>query len=131
MMIDLSRWHLPDPVPDPANGESLRRPPRHSDEALTGTTRVWLSKLPTGRRPLELCTVYPRVANRIAWSWRDPMLARQVLEDLLADRRGGREGFSRLIVAELRRLRDFLDRKDGAESAAGTLDALLHFWPRH
>ena len=41
-MIDLSRWRIPDPFPDPANGESLRRPPRHSDEALTGTTRVWL-----------------------------------------------------------------------------------------
>lgn len=130
-MIDLSKWHLPDPLPDPDSWESVRRPPRHSDEALTGTTRVWLRKLPAGRRPQELCTVYPRVANRIAWCWQDALLVRQMLDDLLADRRGGRVGFSRVIVAELKRLRAYIDRHGAPEADAGYWDALLHLWPRH
>jgi hypothetical protein len=84
-----------------------RRPPRASDEALTGTTRGWLRRLPAGRRPLHLCERFPRVANRIAWCWADATLADQVFDDLLVDRRGGREGFPRVIVVELRRLREF------------------------
>jgi hypothetical protein len=87
----------------------LRRPPRHADESLTGTTRIWLRRLPAGRRPLKLCIRYPRVANRLAWCWQDPVAAEQVLEDLLVDRRGDRHGFPRPIELELRRLRDFND----------------------
>ncbi|HSM23105.1 MAG TPA: hypothetical protein VK876_12960, partial [Rubrivivax sp.] len=49
------------------------------------------------------------VANRIAWCWNDPDLIRQVLEDLLHDRRGGRRGFAPGIVRELQRLREFND----------------------
>ena len=75
--------------------------------------------------------VYPRVVNRIAWCWNDALLARQVLDDLLADRRGGREGFSRVIVAELKRLRDYMDRHGAPGADAGFWGALLHLWPRH
>jgi hypothetical protein len=89
---------------------ALRRAPRLSDEALTGTTRCWLRRLPSGRRPLRLCERFPRVANRIAWCWHDAELTGQVLEDLLTDRRGGRTGFPKPVVAELRRLREFHDR---------------------
>ena len=75
--------------------------------------------------------MYPRVAIRIAWCWSDALLARQVLDDLLADRRAGREGFSRLIIAELKRLRDYIDRQGASEADAGDRCALLHLWPRH
>jgi len=109
----------------------MRRPPRHTDEALTGTARVWLRKLPVGRRPHQLCALYPRVANRIAWCWQDPLLTRQALEDLLVDKRGGRQGFPRVIVTELRRLRDFNDRQGAAEAAPDRWEALRHFWPKH
>ncbi len=37
-------------------------------------------------------------------------LAGALLEDLLVDHRGGRRGFPRAIVAELRRLQQFHDR---------------------
>lgn len=85
----------------------LRREPRGSDAALTGTARAWLRRLPGGRRPLRLCERFPRVANRIAWCWRDAVLADAVFDDLLTDRRGGRGGFPQGVVMELRRLREY------------------------
>ena len=85
----------------------LRREPRECDRAVTGTTRRWLRELPARRRPLRLCELYPRVANRIAWCWNDPELIDSVLQDLLVDRRGGRQGFTPSIVRELQRLREF------------------------
>lgn len=81
--------------------------PRITDAALTGTARRWLRRLPSRRRPLRLCAVHPRVANRIAWCWSDAALSAQVLEDLLVDRRGGRRGFPPTIVRELQRLREY------------------------
>jgi hypothetical protein len=111
--------------------ESVRRPLRHNDEALTGTTRVWLRKLPAGRRPHRLCMFYPRVANRIAWLWCDAGLTEALLDDLLTDRRGGRQGFPKAVVLELRRLRSFTDRSVTTEQAPGYLDTLRHFWSRH
>lgn len=111
--------------------ESIRRPPRHSDEALTGTARLWLRKLPTGRRPERLCMLYPRIANRIAWVWRDTALTEALLDDLLTDRRGGRQGFPKAVVLELRRLRDFSARLPAPDHAPGYMDALRHFWSRH
>jgi hypothetical protein len=101
---------MPTPQSEPpgAFSASVRRAAtRVIDEALSGTARVWLRKLPPRRRPMRLCEVYPRVANRIAWCWGDPALAAQVLEDLLTDSRGGRRGFPAPVVRELQRLREF------------------------
>ena len=100
-------------IPDPPDAAAearwapLRRLPRDCDGALTGTTRLWLRQLPARRRPLRLCTDFPRVANRVAWCWRDVGLSAQMLDDLLEDRRGGRRGFPPAVVRELQRLRDF------------------------
>jgi hypothetical protein len=88
-----------------------RRAPRECDQALTGTTRHWLRRLPAGRRPWRLCEHFPRVANRIAWCWPDAALAAQVLDDLLVDRRGGRRGFPAPVARELQRLRQFNDNQ--------------------
>ncbi|MCY7316385.1 MAG: hypothetical protein LH480_12375 [Rubrivivax sp.] len=85
----------------------LRRRSRSSDLALTGATRLWLRQLPPRRRPLGLCQRHPHVANRLAWCWRDDQLIHSVLQDLFEDRRGGRAGFSPVVVRELQRLRDF------------------------
>lgn len=103
-------WLSAQDTPDDALWRGQRRAQRHSDESLTGTARVWLRRLPASCRPLKLCTRYPRVANRVAWSWPDPVLTESVLEDLLVDQRGGRRGFPRPIALELRRLREFNDR---------------------
>ncbi len=85
----------------------VRRPELARDQALTGTTRRWLQRLPARRRPYRLCTAYPRVANRIAWVWADENMTAQVLDDLLMDRRGGRAGFPSWVARELRRLQEF------------------------
>jgi hypothetical protein len=90
-----------------ARSHGLRRAARHSDEALSGTARIWLRRLPRRQRPLQLCERYPRVANRIAFCWHDAALAEQALDDLLVDRRGGRRGFPLAVVRELQRLREF------------------------
>ena len=74
--------------------------------ALTGTARHWLRRLPPRRRPLRLCELHPRAVNRIAWCWADPCMTAQVLEDLLQDRRGGRQSFPAPALRKLQRLRD-------------------------
>lgn len=93
--------------PEHLQWQRMRRPPRPCDDAITGTTRHWLRKLPPRRRPLRLCEAFPRVANRLAWCWSDPSLSESALLDLLEDRRGGRTGFPPAIVRELQRLREF------------------------
>jgi len=98
-----------------------RREPRHSDEALTGTTRHWLRLLPRGRRPTQLCIAYPRLANRLAWCWPDAELTGQAIDDLLHDRRGGRRGFPSPVLRELRRLHEF-------NSQHRTLPARPRWW---
>ncbi len=96
-----------DTDPGQAQYAQVRRPSRETDLVLTGTTRRWLRQLPVRRRPVRLCELYPRVANRIAFAWVDPRTSEQLLDDLLADRRGGRRGFAPVVVRELRRLREF------------------------
>ena len=113
--------------------ESVRRPSRHHDEALTGTARGWLRRLPPGRRPDHLCAQFPRLANLLAWNWRDPVLTHELLDDLLADRRGGPGGFPKAITFELRRLRKLTERRGEPEPepVQGTLEALRRFWSNH
>jgi hypothetical protein len=130
-MRPLSRFTVFDAQAPSNPWEPLRRPARHSDEALTGTTRAWLRRLPAGRRPQLLCVQFPRVANLLAWHWADPVQAHQLLDDLLTDRRGGRDGFPAPVVQELRRLRDWNDRVAEAEQPPGYLDLLRRLWPRH
>ena len=106
-MFDVLKQILP-----PADAQTLhwvgrRRAARGIDNAVTGTTRQWLRRLPARRRPLRLCELYPRVVNRIAWCWAEAAVAEQVLDDLLQDRRGGRHGFPAPLLRELQRLREF------------------------
>lgn len=109
------------PPDSPASGAVLgRRPPRHADESLTGTTRLWLRRLPGRLRPMNLCRRYPRVANHLAWHWRDERQAAEVLADLLEDRRGGRRGFPLAVAQELRRLQRFNDSGRADAAAAPT-----------
>lgn len=110
---------LLDPV-DP--WEARRRPPRHCDEALTGTTRRWLLRLPAGRRPEHTCMQYPRVANQIAWAWPDRAATLALLDELLSDRRGGRAGFPRPVAQELRRLRELAERGTGPAAGHNAAD---------
>ena len=129
-MLPAGPQQRPPESPDSEGWTAQRRAPRHTDEALTGTTRAWLRKLPSGRQPQRLCVLYPRVANRIAWCWNDATLLPQVLDDLLVDRRGGRKGFPRSVVVELKRLRDYADNPRLETRAGGSWASLRGLWPR-
>jgi hypothetical protein len=53
-------------------------------------------------RPKQLLLRYPRIANRLALCWCDPVLSVKVLDSFLIDlREVRREGFPRAIAAEL------------------------------
>jgi hypothetical protein len=74
--------------------------------AVLGSHAVaWADNLPPNLRPVELMRRYPRVANRLALCWADRTLRHNALEDLLIDRRGGRQGFPARVREELIRLR--------------------------
>jgi len=107
---------------------AVRRAERACDGALTGTTRVWLRRLPPRRRPVRLCALYPRVANRLAWSWSSAEASALLLDELCADRRGGRRGFPTCVTRELRRLQQFNLQQRGEiapEPFLATVDRVL------
>jgi hypothetical protein len=88
----------------------LRSQPNPRDRTLSTLAKGWRDKLPEGLRPNVLCESYPRIANRIALCWGDPVLTTMVMKDLLSDRRGGRRGFPVAIREELVALRDAAER---------------------
>lgn len=86
-------------------GAWLRRTlPSEQDRTLSAESRQWLRRLPSRERPLALCSLYPRVANRLAAVWDDPVQTEVVFDDLMIDRRGGRLGFAPLVASDLMRL---------------------------
>lgn len=128
-MFNFGKSRLPPGAlhPTPMPWVKVRRPPRDSDMALTGTTRQWLRQLPARRRPLRLCESFPWVANRLAWCWRDPEMSTAVLNDLLQDRRGGRKGFPASVVRELQRLSEFNEHHRAENSPEPLWDRLARF----
>jgi hypothetical protein len=97
----------------------MRAPLRDVDLVLSRVAEVWLMALPRPLRPAALCSAYPRVVNRLALCWGDPVLTERLLDDLLVGRRGKRKGFPAPVAEELLRLRRFHDhhREDEAEKA--------------
>jgi hypothetical protein len=92
-------------APDAAADPVVLRDPARQDQALKPHAIEWAERLPAGIRPNELMQRYPRVANRLALCWNDPALTNRLLEDLLVDRRGGRQGFPPPVRSELIRIR--------------------------
>ena len=88
---------------DPVTQRAL---PQARDGRLDGLAQRWLAAFPSSSRPTALCDNFPRLANRLALCWADPQLTGQVLNDLLLDKRGGRQGFPRAVRDELLMLRD-------------------------
>ncbi|MBX9716329.1 MAG: hypothetical protein K2X42_06995 [Burkholderiaceae bacterium] len=84
--------------------EQRRTLPSEQDRALSAEARQWLRSLPTRERPLALCSMYPRLANRLAAVWPDAAQTEAVFDELMIDRRGGRLGFAPLVASELMRL---------------------------
>jgi hypothetical protein len=91
---------------------SLRAPPNEQDRTLISSTHFWLHTVPSGAHPKRLCHLYPRIANKLAANWHNKKATEQILEDLLHDKRGNRQGFPPVITAELMRLREVLAAQD-------------------
>ena len=83
----------------------MRGPELEQDKTLRPDTHSWLALLAEADQPNELCSTYPRIANRFAMIWADRPAMKSYFDDLLDDRRGGRIGFSPGIKDEIAQLR--------------------------
>ena len=79
----------------------LRSAGNARDSTLSKLAEEWRERLSPRLQTRALCERYPRIANRIALCWSDRALTRQLLDQLLHDRRGGRKGFPAPVRAEL------------------------------
>jgi hypothetical protein len=71
---------------------------------LFATTERWMASLPLEVQPRALARRFPRLANALAALWARPVEAADYLNDLLVDRRGGRQGFPLEVLDELHTL---------------------------
>jgi hypothetical protein len=81
-----------------------RRP--QPPESLQGDTIRWLAGLPPDVRPSALPIQYVRIANALARVWSDHRRCLEYFDDLLIDRRGGRQGFPFDVALEIAGLKD-------------------------
>jgi hypothetical protein len=70
-----------------------------------------LDSLPQEIRPVLLPQKYPRICARIVAQWKDPVSMISYLEDLVVDRRGGRQGFPYRVIYELNNLKEYFRQK--------------------
>lgn len=84
------------------------RAPALDSQASTATllplASRWLCELPADARPEQLAALFPGIVNKLALTWPEAPRARELLEELLIDRRGGRNGFPKSVFGELLRL---------------------------
>ena len=104
---DAPRIDLPDPSFALVDVTSARKA-SPANVPLAATFK-WVAGLPRELRPLALLQKYPRIANRLANSARDPAAMRDYLFELLIDHRGGRDGFPQDVQRELLALRAHFD----------------------
>ena len=74
---------------------------------LLPLSEKWLDALPTDVFPGGLAEQYPRIVNYIAVQWNDLRWCPAYFEELLVDRRGGRQGFPVDVARDLQKLHDF------------------------
>jgi hypothetical protein len=81
-----------------------RRP--QPPQQLHGDTIKWLAGLPADVRPTLLPIQFVRIANELARVWPAPRACLDYFDDLLIDRRGGRQGFPFDVALEIAGLKD-------------------------
>ena len=77
---------------------------------LLNTAAAWLRELPADVQPRMLCARFPRIANALFAAWPDPDRMHGYFDELLVDRRGGRQGFPKDVLHELLVLRSYYER---------------------
>jgi hypothetical protein len=83
------------------------------------STAKWASNLPAGIQPLALLQKLPRIANVIARAWGDGVALDHYMDELLVDRRGGRQGLPPEIHNELLTLRQYHNAQYPGASTSG------------
>lgn len=86
-----------------------RVPSRPEDVRLLPETAKWLGELPAHVRPGKCAQYYPRIANRMCKLWPSPLFLKDYLQDLVLDKRGGRQGFPHGITHELEAFRHYYE----------------------
>ena len=85
----------------------VRRPISADELSLCPEATALLRSLDTHVLPAHLACRFPRVMNRIARLWYRPTLLDSYFEDLLIDKRGGRQGFPFAVATELAALKHY------------------------
>lgn len=83
-----------------------RRAPVRDDVSLNDDARSLLKSLDEALLPIHLACRFPRIMNQIAALWRRPAHLDPYFDDLLTDKRGGRQGFPFEVARELLALRE-------------------------
>ena len=94
-------------IGNPATRSYVRQPMTTDDLRLSPETRQLLQSLDKLVLPIHLASRFPRVLNEIARLWRRPAHLDRYFDDLLIDKRGGRQGFPFAVAAELAALKDY------------------------
>ena len=103
--------------PPKGDRRSLRKSPQFNI-ALPATNR-WLALLPDEIQPRALLRQFPRIANVMARTWEDQKSLEKFLNDLLADRRGNRQGFPPEVHIELLNIRDYIEGRNARSGRGG------------
>jgi len=88
------------PAQAPA-GAAQRLPPSPYDRSLDRAAVGWLHALPAAVRPHQAPLRFARILNRLARYWDSPNMVERIFDELLVDRRVGRKGFPRDVLAEI------------------------------
>ena len=94
------------PSPDQDRWADKRAPGNREDRILSPDAVDWLQSLPRDVRPYNLAQRYPRICNRMVERWKHPDLMIPYFDDLLMDRRGGRQGLPMTIAMEIAGLKE-------------------------
>ena len=101
--------HIP-PAPRETTSEYAHLRKSNPANVLLPHSRKWLDGLPPDVRPITLVAQYARIVNLIALEWDNPAAVGKLLTDLLADHRGGRNGFPVAVCNELLTLQHYCYR---------------------
>lgn len=103
---DTTQEHAPPPAQVAAQAQKRRGQPAN---VLLPRTREWIESLPSEVRPKALHVRYARIANLMCSTWETPKEARQYFDDLLVDRRGGRQGFAPDVLQDIKTLSEYFE----------------------
>ena len=96
-----AKSYLRTAMPKQAPKSYVRLPTNADDLSLCPEARTVLRSIANPFLPIHLACRFPRVMNRIAHLWHRPAQLDAYFDDLLIDRRGGRQGFPFAVVSEL------------------------------